>query len=178
MPKKDGNLRLCVDYCSLNKLTIKNRHALFLIGEFIDKLSDTAIYIKLNVRNIYYKIRIYFGDKWEIAFRTRYGYYKYIMIFFNLINASATFQAYINEALKSYLDIFCMAYLDNICIYSRFIEEYKEYVRLILERLRQYKFYIKLSKYEFSKIEIQFLGYIVKIKGIQIDSEKIAAIIN
>jgi hypothetical protein len=101
-----------------------------------------------------------------------------MIISFNLINISATFQAYINETLKGYLKMFYIAYLDNICIYSRFIEKYKKYMRLIFEYLRQYKFYAKFSKYEFSKIEIQFLKYIVEIKEIQINSEKIAAIIN
>jgi hypothetical protein len=84
-------LRLYVDYRSLNKITVKNKYTLFLIGEFIDKLPDTAIYIKLDIRDIYYKIRIRSGDKYKTAFRTRYGYYKYMIIFFNLINASATF---------------------------------------------------------------------------------------
>jgi hypothetical protein len=91
MLKKNGNLRLYVDYRSFNKVTIKNRYALFLIEEFIDRLFDVAIYIKLDIRNIYYRIRVYFGDEWKIAFRTRYGYYKYMMIFFDLINISATF---------------------------------------------------------------------------------------
>jgi hypothetical protein len=63
MLKKDGDLRLYVDYRSFNKLTVKNRHTLSLIGELIDKLSDAAIYIKLDIRNIYYKIRIRFNDK-------------------------------------------------------------------------------------------------------------------
>jgi hypothetical protein len=63
MLKKDRNLRLYVDYRSLNKITIKNKHALFLIGELIDRLSDAAIYIKLDIRNVYYRIRIRFGDK-------------------------------------------------------------------------------------------------------------------
>jgi hypothetical protein len=79
--KKNGNLRLCVDYHSLNKITVKNRYTLFLIGEFVDRLFGAAIYIKLNIRNIYYKIRIRFGDKWKTAFRTRYVYYEYIIIF-------------------------------------------------------------------------------------------------
>jgi hypothetical protein len=136
MLKKNRNLRLYVDYRSLNKITIKNKYILFLIGEFIDRMSDAAIYIKLDIRDTYHKIRIYFSDKWKIAFRTRYGHYKYIIIFFDLINISATFQVYINEALKDYLNIFCIAYIDDICIYNKFIEKYEKYVRLVLERLR------------------------------------------
>jgi hypothetical protein len=63
MLKKNGNLRLCVDYHSLNKIMMKNKYTLFLIGELINKLSDTAIYIKLNIRNTYHKIRIRSNDK-------------------------------------------------------------------------------------------------------------------
>jgi hypothetical protein len=89
--KKDRDLRLYVDYCSFNKITVKNKYTLFLIGEFIDRLYGAAIYIKLDIRNIYYRIQIRFGDEWKTAFRTRYGHYKYIIIFFSLINAPATF---------------------------------------------------------------------------------------
>jgi hypothetical protein len=91
MSKKDRNLRLYVDYRSFNKVTIKNRYILFLIGEFVNRLSDTAIYIKLDIRDVYYRIRVRSNDEWKIAFRTRYGYYEYIIIFFDLINTSATF---------------------------------------------------------------------------------------
>jgi hypothetical protein len=91
MSKKDEDLRLYVDYRSLNKITIKNRYALSLIGKFINRLFDAAIYTKLDIKDIYYRIRIRFGDKWKTAFRTRYGHYEYIMIFFDLTNASATF---------------------------------------------------------------------------------------
>jgi hypothetical protein len=63
MLKKNKNLRLYVNYRSLNKVTVKNKYILFLIGEFIDRLSEAAIYIKLNIRNIYYKIRIRSDDK-------------------------------------------------------------------------------------------------------------------
>jgi hypothetical protein len=129
MLKKNINLRLYVDYRSLNKVTVKIKYTLFLIEKFIDRVSDTVIYIKLDIRNIYYKIRIRFNDKWKITFRTRYGYYKYIIISFNLINTPVTFQTYINEALKNYLNIFCIAYFDDICIYNKFIEKYKEYMR-------------------------------------------------
>jgi hypothetical protein len=129
-------LRLYIDYRSLNKLTIKNRYTLSLIGNFINRLSDAAIYIKLDIRDIYHRIRIRLDDEWKTAFRTRYGYYEYIIMFFDLTNTPAIFQAYINETLKDYLDIFYMAYLDNICIYNRFIEKYKKYVRLIFEYFR------------------------------------------
>jgi hypothetical protein len=63
MLKKDEGLRLYVDYRSLNKITIKNRYILFLIGKLINRLSDAAIYIKLDIKDAYHKIRIRSDDE-------------------------------------------------------------------------------------------------------------------
>jgi len=95
---------------------------------------------------------------------------------FGLTNAPATFQAYINEALEGLLDVICVAYLDDICIYSKTEEEHIKHVRLVLDRLRQYGLYVKLSKCEFSKKEIRFLGFIVGTDGIRMDPTKISAV--
>jgi hypothetical protein len=75
---------------------------------------------------------------------------------FRLINAPATFQTYINKTLKGLLDITCVAYLNNIYIYSDSIEEHTKYVREILDRLKKIKLYVKLFKCEFDKKEIIF----------------------
>jgi Reverse transcriptase (RNA-dependent DNA polymerase) len=95
---------------------------------------------------------------------------------FSLINASMTFQSYINEALRGYLDIFYITYLDDIMVYSERVEDYKEHVRKVLERLRQYSLYIKLSKCLFSVEELEFLSYIIGILGISIDYRRVAII--
>jgi Reverse transcriptase (RNA-dependent DNA polymerase) len=95
---------------------------------------------------------------------------------FSLINASMTFQSYINEALRGYLDIFYIIYLDDIMVYSERVEDYKEHVRKVLERLRQYSLYIKLSKCLFSVEELEFLSYIIGILGISIDYRRVAII--
>jgi hypothetical protein len=91
MFKNDKGLRLYVDYRALNKFTVKNRHALLLIDETIDRLSDAKIYIKLDLKNAYYRIRIKASNKWKIAFRTRYGHFKYIIMPFGLTNVSIIF---------------------------------------------------------------------------------------
>ena len=117
-PKKDGELRLCVDYRGLNKITKKNRYPLPLIGEILDRLSKAKVYTKLDLRNAYHQIRIREGDKWKTAFRMRYGHFEYLVLPFGLTNAPATFQAYINWALAGLMDVTCIVYLDNILIYS------------------------------------------------------------
>jgi Reverse transcriptase (RNA-dependent DNA polymerase) len=95
---------------------------------------------------------------------------------FGLINASATFQSYINEALRGYLDIFCIIYLNDIIVYSERVEDYEKHVRKVLERLRQYNLYTKLSKCLFSIEELEFLDYIIGILGISMDYRKVVTI--
>jgi hypothetical protein len=95
---------------------------------------------------------------------------------FGLINAPAIFQAYINKTLKSLLDITCVAYLNNIYIYSDSIEEYAKYVREILDRLKKAKLYVKFFKCEFDKKEITFLRYVIGVHKIRMDNAKIRII--
>jgi hypothetical protein len=95
---------------------------------------------------------------------------------FGLINALATFQAYINNVLRKYLDVFIVVYLDDILIYSKTYEEHVQHVRHVLTTLRDTDLRIKAEKTEFYKQEVKFLGYIVSREGLKIDSKKIEAI--
>jgi len=91
VPKLDGSIRLCVDFRGLNAVTIKNRYPLPLISEILDRLSYTKRFTKLDLRDAYYRMRIKEGDEWKTAFRTRYGYYEYMVMPFGLSNAPAIF---------------------------------------------------------------------------------------
>jgi len=122
-------LRLYIDYRALNKVIIKNRYLLMLINKLINRLLDVKIYIKLDLRDIYYRIRIKKEDEWKITFRTRYGFWEYMIIFFGLINVSVIFQVYINKTLDGLLDTIYIIYMNDICIYSNSIKEYTNYVR-------------------------------------------------
>jgi hypothetical protein len=97
---------------------------------------------------------------------------------FRLINAPAIFQTYINKTLKSLLNITCVAYLNNIYIYSDSIEEYAKHVREILDRLKKAKLYVKLFKCEFDKKEITFLKYVIGVHEIRMDNVKIRIILD
>ena len=80
-----------MDYRGLNTATIKNRYLLPLITETLDRLSGTKVFSKLDLKDAYYRIRIKRSDKWKTAFRTRYGYFKYLIILFRLVNTPTTF---------------------------------------------------------------------------------------
>ena len=104
--KKDGSLRLCVDYRGLNQVTVKNRYPLPLIPELLDRLSQASIFTKIDLRSAYNLVRIRPGDEWKTAFRCRYGHYEYLVMPFGLTNAPAVFQNLINDVLREYLDQF------------------------------------------------------------------------
>jgi hypothetical protein len=116
--KKDGSLRLYVDYRGLNAITKKNYHPLPLISETLNRLGRATVFSALDLKDTYYRILIKRGDGWKTVFRTRYGYFEYNVIPFRLYNILATFQAYINRALVGLVDICYVVYLDKILIYS------------------------------------------------------------
>jgi len=174
--KKDAGLRLCVDYRQLNEMTIKDRTPLPLIGESLGKLSSITIYTKLDIRDAYYNLRIAKGDEWKTAFCTRYGLYEYCVMPFGLTNTLASFQRWMNEILSNYLDIFCVAYLDNILVFSPDEETHWEHIRAILTRVRDTGLTLKVSKCELHTKETEYLGYVISPQGLRMDEEKIRTI--
>ena len=136
--KKDGGLRLCVDYRGLNAVTVKNRHPLPLITETLDRLCGAKRFSKLDLKDAYHRIRIKRGDEWKTAFRTRYGHFEYLVMLFGLVNAPATFQAYINRALAGLVDVTYIVYLDDILVFSEEPADHWRHVEQVLQRLRQY----------------------------------------
>lgn len=176
VPKQDGSLRLCVDYRALNKVTKKNRYPLPLIPEILDRLVGAKVFTKLDLRDAYHRIRVAEEDRWKTAFRTRYGHFEYLVMPFGLTNAPATFQAYINEALRGLLDNICVAYMDDILIFSQDEAAHETHVGLILERLKEYALYVKLSKCEFYTKEVSFLGFRVGTAGVSMEPSRVSAI--
>ena len=147
--KKDGSLWLCINYHRLNLLTKKNWYPLPLIGEALDWLSGAKIYTKLDIWVAYNQVWMKEGDEWKTTFQTRYGHYEYCVMPFRLANTPATFQGFINYALQDLLDICCIAYLDDILIYSDNDAEHVEHVQAILKCLQEHGLYIKLEKCKF-----------------------------
>ena len=118
MSKKNNKLRLYIDYRDLNTIIIKNRYFWFLIFETLNRLCESKIFIKLNFKNIYYRLRIKIDDEWKTTFRIRYNYFEYLIMSFNFVNVSITFQIYINKILINLIDVICVVYLNNILIYN------------------------------------------------------------
>jgi hypothetical protein len=174
--KKDRSLRLCVDYRGLNAMMVKDHTPLPLIGEALDRLAKAKIYTKLDVKDAYHNLWIAEGDEWKMAFRTKYGLYEYLVMPFSLTNAPASFQRWMNEILSDYLDVFCIAYLDDIRIYSDNFEQHCQHVKMILKRVEEVGLTLKASKCKFHTNKTEYLGYIILPTGIEMDPEKVQAV--
>ena len=176
--KKDGAMRLCIDYRELNKLTIKNRYPLPRIDDLFDQLQGSRYFSKIDLRSGYHQLRIQEEDVPKTAFRTRYGHYEFLVMPFGLTNAPAAFMDLMNRVCKPYLDKFVIVFIDDILIYSPSKEEHEQHLKLVLELLGREKLYAKFSKCEFWLQEVQFLGHIISKDGIHVDPAKIEAVKN
>ncbi|GJX74040.1 putative reverse transcriptase domain-containing protein [Tanacetum coccineum] len=147
--KKDGSLRMCIDYRELNKLTVKNRYPLPRIDDLFDQLQGSSIYSKIDLRSGYHQLRVREEDISKTAFRTRYGHYEFQVMPFGLTNAPAVFMDLMNRVCKPYLDKFVIVFIDDILIYSKNKQEHEEHLKIILELLKKEELYAKFSKCEF-----------------------------
>ena len=176
--KPGGGLRFCVDYRNLNSITIKNRYPLPLIRETLDRLYHTKVYSKIDIIAAFNRMRVAEGEEWKTAFRTRYGLYEYLVMPFSLANTPSSFQYYLNDTLRDYLDVFCTAYIDDILIYSRSKKEHTKHIRQVLKRLRDAGLQADIAKCEFYVTEVTYLGLIVTTERIRIDPAKIKTIVD
>ncbi|KIO15013.1 hypothetical protein M404DRAFT_78252, partial [Pisolithus tinctorius Marx 270] len=174
--KKDGSLRLCVDFWGLNKLTKKDRYPLPLISDLLDSPSHAKIYTKIDLRHAYHLVRIAPRDEWKTAFRTRYGSYEWLVMPFGLTNAPAAFQRFVNSIFADMLDVCIVVYLDDILIYSGDESSHKQHVREVLRWLRLHGLYAKPEKCEFHSDSVEYLGYHLSLAGLTMSSEKVKAI--
>lgn len=174
--KKDGSLRLCVDYRMLNNITIKNRYPLPFIEEMLNKVEDARVFSKLDLRSGYHQIRIRPQDIEKTAFSTSTGHWEFLVMPFGLTNAPATFQNFMNDIFRPYIDKFVNVYLDDILVFSKTKEEHVQHLKKVLDVLKENKLVANLKKCEFFKTELDFLGYKLDAKGIHITDEKVRAV--
>ncbi|XP_017972508.1 PREDICTED: RNA-directed DNA polymerase homolog, partial [Theobroma cacao] len=144
--KKDGTLRLCIDYRQLNRVTIKNKYPLRRIDDLFDQLRGAMVFSKIDLRSGYYELRIKEQDVPKTAFSTRYGHYEFLVMPFGLTNAPAVFMDLMNRVFHPYLDTFVIVFIDDILVYSKNDDEHAVHLRIVLQTLRERQLYAKFSK--------------------------------
>jgi hypothetical protein len=176
--KKDESLRLCIDYRPLNVVTIKNKYPLPRIDVLFDQLVGAKVFSKIDLLSGYHQIKIRASDIPKTAFSTRYGLYEYLVMSFGLTNAPAYFMYLMNSVFMPELDKFMVVFIDDILVYSRNEEEHAGHLHVVLQRLREHRLYVELSKCDFWLKEIKFLGHTISQKGIAVDPDKVQEVMN
>ena len=175
--KKDGTMRMCIDYRQLNKLTIKNKYPLPRIDDLFDQLKGASVFSKIDLRSGYHQLRVKEADIHKTAFRTRYGHYEFLVMPFGLTNAPAAFMDLMNRVFQPFLDRFVVVFIDDILVYSETEAKHDEHLCTVLQVLREKELYAKFSKCEFWLREVTFLGHVVSAERIKVDPRKIEAIL-
>ncbi|KAG8501111.1 hypothetical protein CXB51_003188 [Gossypium anomalum] len=151
--KKDGTMRLCIDYRQLNKVTVKNKYPLPHIDDLFDQLKGASVFSKIDLRSGYYQLRVRDSNIPKTVFKR-------------------------DTIFRLYLDLFVVVFIDDILVYSQDENEHAEHLRLVLQILRDKQLYAKFSKCEFWLREVSFLGHVVSASGIRVDPSKISAILD
>jgi hypothetical protein len=162
-----------VDYRPLNAVTIKNKYPLPRIDILFDQLAGAKVFSKVDIRLGYHQIKIHPEDVRKTAFSTRYGLYEYLVMSFRLINALAHFMYMMNSVFMPELDKFVVVFIDDILVYSKNEDEHEQHLRIILQCLYDQQLYGKFSKCEFWLKEVPFLGHVISVEGIVVDSGKV-----
>ncbi|KAL0428120.1 UNVERIFIED_CONTAM: Retrovirus-related Pol polyprotein from transposon.6 [Sesamum latifolium] len=174
--KKDGSMRLCVDYRQLNRVTVKNKYPLPRIDDLLDQLKGATTFSKIDLRSGYLQLRIAEKDIPKSAFHTRYGHYEFLVMPFGLTNAPAAFMALMNRTFQEYLDRFVIVFIDDILVYSKNREEHEQHLRIVLQILKEKELYAKLSKCEFWVNQVVFLRHVISGDGVMPDPSKVKAV--
>lgn len=160
-------------------MTVKNKYPLPLIQELVDKLKQSKVFTKLDIRWGYNNIWIKEGDEWKAAFRTNRGLFEPTVMFFGLTNSPATFQGFMNEIFKDLIsEGHVVIYMDDILIFTENPQQHRIIVRKVLEILRKNKLYLKPEKCFFEQESVEYLGLIIGDGLVRMDPAKVAAVKN
>ena len=176
--KKDGTMRLCVDYRDVNDLTVKDCYPVPRIDDTIDRFHNIKEFTTLDCFAGYYQVLVHEEDRHKTAFTTPFGLFEYVRMPFGLCNAPATFQRLMDFVLEGLIGDFCLVYLDDIIVYSKDKSDHLRHLQIIFDRLRQNNLKLKISKCHFMKSEVQYLGYVVNRHGLLPQQSKLDILAN
>ena len=176
VPKKNGKLRMCIDYRAINTITKKDKYSMPDAEQIIDNLQGAKYFSSIDLSHGYHQCILDKSDIPKTAFRTIYGSYEWKVMTFGLSNAVPTFVRMMNEVLLEHLGKYCMCFLDDLVIYSKTLEDHHVHVRKVLDTLHKANLYVNWVKSEFNAEQIEYLGLKINKHGISPIQNKVQAI--
>src|SRR5436305_9581754 len=178
VPKKGGEIRFCIDYRKLNKVTKKDNHPLPRINEMLDKFEGSQWFSSIDLTSAYWQVEMDERDIEKTAFIISKRLYKCLVMPFRLCNAPATFQRLMHEVLGNLIYTKALVYLNDIIIHSKTFEQHLKDIDEVFGKLRDARLMLKESKCEFCAPEIKFLGHIIGKDGRKVDLDKVEKVKN
>jgi len=176
--KKDGSLRMCVDYRGLNNVTRKDSYPLPRIADCLDELSNATFFSTFDLRSGYFQVAMEEEDMDKTCFLTRKGTYRFKSMPFGLSNAPATFQRLMDAVLVGLNHDMCLVYLDDIILFSKSVEDHLIRLKLLFDRLRKANLKLKPSKCHLLQRTVHFLGHVISAGQVATEPEKIEQVVS
>jgi hypothetical protein len=165
MDKKEKIKCMCIDYHTLNKITIKNNYPLPQIDDLFDYLNGACYFNYINLKLGFYQICMDKANVEKMATRTRYSSYEFLVILFGLCNALSIFTTLMNSIFHKIFDEFVNIYIDDILLYSKSIKEHVTHLEFVLQKLKKNKLDTNRVKSEFVSLKMDFLGHVLAWEG-------------
>ncbi|GKT36237.1 Retrovirus-related Pol polyprotein from transposon 297, partial [Aduncisulcus paluster] len=176
VPKKNGKLRLCVDYRPLNRVTKGMGQVLPVIDDLFQLMGGTRFYAVLDLTRGYWQVEVEESSKKYTSFVTQFGQYEFNRLPFGLKNAPPFFQECMNRVLYGLIGMVCCVYLDDIIVFSDSVPGLLVSLFAVLVRLDQFNLKVNLDKTVIGAKEVEFLGFMISGEGIRRSPKKLAAI--
>jgi len=170
--KKDGSVRMCLDFRRLNEITIPVRHPLPIISELMQRLGEGRIFSSLDLVSSFWQVPLTTSASEKTAFSTQSGHYEFCRVPFGHVDSSAVMSRALTAALVGVLGVCALLYIDDIVVYSRNEAEHFQHLEDVFLKLRNAGLRVKITKCDFFRDKIQFLGHTISKDGVQVDVTK------
>ncbi len=174
--KKNGSIRLCVDYRKLNNQTIKDAYALPNIEKTFSALTGSKWFSVMDLKSGYYQVEVEEDDKHKTAFVTPMGFWEFNRMPQGVTNAPSTFQRVMEKCMGSLHLKEVLVFLDDLIVFSSSLEEHEERLMKVLSKLKEFGLKLSPDKCRFFMKSVKYLGHIVSENGVETDPDKISAL--